>query len=298
MGDIVLDELELHGPSLLVEPDLHLGHLEVEGSGSEAALPEHGGAGPRFVDAATDLVLGRFLKDGEGLAVGEAGGTTDDGASETDLADRPVAPDGRKNAESQTILVRTQAAKAIGKVFRQHRDDPVREINAVAALAGLLVEMGSRLHIVGDIRNMDAHLPTVRYGLHLDGVVKVARIVGIDRNDVASTEILAPIQIGRGHLSAETVGLHTDRRGKFAGEAMLVDDCEHVHAGRTRRPENLGDRADRGLVAVLPAVETGHHLVAGTGVLGRCYQQITREAVIVRHHFEEASVLSQRSHHG
>ena len=51
-------------------------------------------------------------------------------------------------------------------------------------------------------------------------------------------------------------------------------------------------------MAVFPAVETGHYLVTRTGVLCWGHQQITGEARIVGHHFEEPSVFLQRSHHG
>ena len=39
VGDIVLNKFKLHGMALLIQPDLHFGHLKVESSGGEAPFP-------------------------------------------------------------------------------------------------------------------------------------------------------------------------------------------------------------------------------------------------------------------
>ena len=118
VGDVVLDQFELHGVTLLVEPDLNLGHLEIECPGREALLPQDGGAVPCLVDTASRLILGRFLEQREGLTVGQTGGAADDRASETDIPNGAVAVDLGKDAKGEPILVRAKTAESVGEIFR------------------------------------------------------------------------------------------------------------------------------------------------------------------------------------
>ena len=148
VGDVVLHFLELDWPAVLIEPDLHFWHLQVERPGGKAFFPEHRGAVPCRVHATPCLVLGRSLQQREGLSVGQPGGAADDGPSEADMSDRTVAVDVCEDAECQTILVRTQAAEPVAQVLWEHRDDAVCKVNAVAPVTRFGVERGARHHVV------------------------------------------------------------------------------------------------------------------------------------------------------
>ena len=92
--------------------------------------------------------------------------------------------------------------------------------------------------------------------------------VGIDRDDAASAQILSAFQVFLRDPLAEAFRLRADGSGEVAGQAVLVNDREHVDAGGTRRAEDLHDVTLGIDMAVFPAVELSHHLVTGTTSLG------------------------------
>ena len=296
VGDVVLDQFQLHGASLAIEPDFHLRHFQIKRPGGKAALAKGGGAVPGGMDTTAYFVVRGGLKQGKGLPVGEACRTPDDRTAKPDMADRAVAVNVCKDAEGKTILVGAQAAKTVTEIFRQHRNDAIGEIDAVAAQAGLLVEKGGRLHIMGDIGDVDGDRPTEVRRLHLDGIVKVPRVIGIDRDDIPAPQILAPIQIRLRDDFAELSGFLADRCGKFARQAVLVNHRKHIHTGGTRGSEHL-DNAPLGIhMAVLPLVEPGHNLVSGLGVLCGGNIEIPREAGIIGDNMIEILGFLKRAH--
>ena len=113
VGNVVLDQLQLHGTTLTIKPDLHLGHFQIECPCGKAAFAQGGGTVPGGMDATAHFIGGRGLKHGKGLSIGEARGAADDGTAKADMADRAVAVDRGKDAEGEAILVGAQAAEAV-----------------------------------------------------------------------------------------------------------------------------------------------------------------------------------------
>ena len=151
---------------------------------------------------------------------------------------------------------------------------------------------------MGDIGDVDGDIPSVIGRLHLDGVVEVAGIVRVNRDDVASPQILAPLPVGRGDGVAEAFRLHADRSREFTRQPVLMDHREHVDARRVGGSEHLDDDPLGIHVAVLPAFEARHDLVADAGPLRRGNVQVARETRIVGDDMEEILRLLERSHDG
>ena len=148
---------------------------------------------------------------------------------------------------------------------------------------------------MGDIGDVDGRLPSVIGGLHLDGVIEVASGVRIDRDDVAPAQILASLEILGGDLAAEMFRLHAHRRREFPRETVLVDHREHVDAGGSGGPQHLHDGSLGIHMAVLPAVEARHDLVADLRAAGGRDIEVAREAGVVRHHMMEILRLLKRA---
>ena len=148
---------------------------------------------------------------------------------------------------------------------------------------------------MGDIGDVDGRLPSVIGGLHLDGVIEVASGVRIDCDDVAPAQILAALEILGRDFPAEMLRLHAHWRWEFARETVLVDDREHVDPGGSGGPEDLHDGSLGIHMAVLPAVEARHDLVADLRAAGGRDIEVAWEARVVRHHMMEVLRLLKRA---
>src|SRR5215470_8355359 len=96
-----------------------------------------------------------------------------------------------------------KAANTVAQSLRQHRDHTIRQINAVAAPAGLAIQRAARLYVSGNIGDVHTKIPTAVWKLvHVNCVVEIACVIGIDGNDELVTQIFP----SRDALSANLVG--------------------------------------------------------------------------------------------
>ena len=101
--------------------------------------------------------------------------------------------------ERGAILAFLQRADVGRQRLGKHRHDPVREIDAVAAPPRLLVERGAGADVEADVRDRDDRLPPALIGRIVvgsgpHGIVMVARIGRVDRDDRDVGEVLALAQ--------------------------------------------------------------------------------------------------------
>ena len=292
VGNVVLHPLEPHGAAGFVEPDFDFRKFQIEGSGGEAFFAQQGGEFPCGVDALGEevAIFRRLLENGERLFVGEPRGAADDGLGEADGLDFSALQDLGEDGERHAVDLRLEAADAIAERLRQHRDDPVGQINAVPSRMRLAVEGGLGFHIVGDIGDMDADTPTVGNTLHIDGVVKVLRVIRVDGENKAVAQILALGGIGGIDFWGDALGLAQDIMGKFQWQPVLANDREHIDAQRTGRAEDF-DEVSLGVhMARWPGVELRDHFVADLGQQrrgGRFDIEVLDESRIVCHDIEE-----------
>src|SRR5436190_15835439 len=157
--------------------------------------------------------------------------------------------------------MRIQTANAITQSFRQHRNYAVRQVNAVSAALSLAVKAAAWPYICTDICNVDTELPAAFDFRHVDGVVEIASVIWIDRDDKLLPEILATFnRIDRDALRNCGCFLK-DKLRKFHWQMVFSNDRQDVHAGRGARPQHLDDFPFWINVARLPRFQSDHDLV-------------------------------------
>ena len=126
--------------------------------------------------------------------------------------------------------------------LRQHRHDAVGEIDRVAADLRLAVEPGAGPHVVGDVGDRHVHDAAaavagvgVRGGV--DGIVVVARIDGIDGEEIERAQVGAAGELRR--LELPQLGQHGGR--ELVGDAVRVHGDQADLALVLRVAERLGD---------------------------------------------------------
>ena len=112
----------------------------------------------------------------------------------------PVGRDVHLAGEGQPVDIGVEAADAVRERLGQHGDGPVGQIDAGAALVGLLVEERAFLHVVRHVGDMH---PEAVPGLDLldgDGVVEVARFFAVDGDRRQVPQVVPALAHGSGHL--------------------------------------------------------------------------------------------------
>src|SRR5438132_11814312 len=93
----------------------------------------------------------------------------------------------------QAIDARIETADAVAQSLRQHGDHAVREVNAVSAPRRFSIQRAVGLYVSGDISNVDAEPPTAPDLLHMNRVVEIARVIGLDGVDDSVAPIFASV---------------------------------------------------------------------------------------------------------
>ena len=155
VGGLLFDPV---GPAAFVEPHAQLGKVQIEGAGGEASFSEGRSERPRLLEETIEIIGGRPVQAELRLLVSEAVSGVDDRALKAGDADAAVRPDTDKGRVSEPLFLGTQGAEVIRKPLRQHGDDPVHQVNAVGAAAGLLIQGGAGANVVRDIGDVNADL--------------------------------------------------------------------------------------------------------------------------------------------
>ncbi len=181
-----------------VEDELRLRQVEVERAALVAALAhqlrelvhrqqrgDERGEGPaRFPVAVHDRL---------GLRVGEAGRTADDAVVEGRLLHAPAGVEVDHDGLGEPVPALDEAADVARERVRQHRHDPVGEVDRRAAEVGLLVERPSFAHVVRDVGDVHREaIASVGPTLDSDGVVVVARRLRVDGDGEPAPEVGSP----------------------------------------------------------------------------------------------------------
>ena len=144
--------------------------------------------------------------------------------------------------------------------MREHRHDPVGEIDAVAAPPGLAVERARRADIETDVGDCDDRVPPAPFARRgPDGVVMITRVDGVDRDDRQVAKILAPLAKRQ---PGDPVRLLHHIVAKLMGQAVLVDRDQ----AETARGEGIAeDRVDLDGDPGRPAGRFADDEIAGAG---------------------------------
>ena len=266
----------VHGHRLAVFVDLHLhfGTLEVHGAGSETLFAELQGYliedQHRFLHVIrNDAAFGSFaelrlhsvvpgLDDGLGALVGEAVVGLDDRPAEPGIDDLRERGDLEHGGEGELLLVRTQGAQFVGEFLRQHGHGPVHQINGCPAGLGLHVHRSSRLDVVGNVGDMDAHLVVAVVQLaEGQGVVEVLRIGRVDGEGQDLAEVLAAGAVLVGDFLGNPVGSVLHGLFELVGKAELGEDRVHLGIVLARHAQYVHDMPVGPALTALPAIHDG-----------------------------------------
>jgi hypothetical protein len=163
-------------------------------------------------------------------------------ASAADLA---VLPDLHLAREAEPVDLRIQGTESVREHLRQHRQHAACEVHRRAALARLAVDCAAGAHVVGDVGDRDDEPPAAAHALAVHGVVEVARVRAVDRDERELAQI-EPVALVRGRdFVAEARGLiqHVLRPGVRQTEA--ADRHLRFDAGLIGLAEHFDDCSER-----------------------------------------------------
>jgi hypothetical protein len=103
----------------------------------------------------------------------------------------------------------------IRELLRQHRQDAARKVDRSRALARFAVERGAGPYVVADVGDGDDQAEAAGVRLGKDGVVEVARVLAVDRDERQRAQVLAAGPGGGVHLAAERARLCEGRGRKL-----------------------------------------------------------------------------------
>ena len=178
--------------AIRVEDNLGLGDFDVKRTRRKTLcaylLGERGNRAYRLRLARADSRVGFAADDGHHLFVCEARLRADHRLRERSLYDLAVLVEREEDGERETVFVGDERADAVAELLWEHRHDLVAEIYARGAAIRLAVDRAPRLHIVRDVRDVDAE-----YAVSLVVRLERKRIVVVARRlRVAGKYELAP----------------------------------------------------------------------------------------------------------
>ena len=304
LGERALALDEGDGVALLVELDLDLGDVEVDGAAA-VALGFHDV--PQFLERLEHRQEVALRLDGLGVfvdedfvddVVGEAAVDVDDGGDDLIARDLALGAHLHLAGHREAVDALVEAADAVGERERQHRDDAVDEVNARAALARLAVERLALAHVPAHIGDVDAEeVGAVRLFLDVDAVVEVLGVVAVDGDDGEVAAVAAAlVLIGRGVL-LDVIRSVLHVLGELLREVVLAHDGEHVDARVALLAEHLDDLALRVVAAGRPFRDLDDDLRArarAAEMLLR-HEDVVVELRVVRRHEGERLVALERA---
>ena len=138
------------------------------------------------------------------------------------------------DGKRQTVLVGTKRAQVVRQALGQHGQHAIGQIHRCRAMARLKIDMPVPSHIVRDIGDVDAQLvAAIGRALQRNGIVKVARVDRVDRNDKAVAQIASErIFERRGHIERQPLGLGQCCLGIAIGIAITRHYILNTQIGR------------------------------------------------------------------
>src|SRR5215469_3432053 len=200
-------------------------------------------------------------QNGERLPIRKPSYTSNDCWRKSILLDSSDSIKLHKNAFCETVLVRSQAANSIRQSFRQHRQYSIRKINTITSSERFTVKGYTWFHIMRDISNMNSDSPSTVAAHHMDSVVKVARIVRIDREYRCGSQVLAPSQFFARYFERNRFRFFQYRVRKHHRKIIFSNNRQDIDPRLSSRAENLNNLAFGINVAVFPGFQPDNHFV-------------------------------------
>ncbi|OQC22670.1 MAG: hypothetical protein BWX68_03056 [Verrucomicrobia bacterium ADurb.Bin063] len=192
--------------------------------------------------------------------IAERGTGADERAVSFALVEPAGVVEDQLHGVGQVVFVGAQTAHLDGEIARQHANDAVHQISAVAAAACLAVNSRVGFHIRGDIRDVYAQLPAaIGQARDGNGVVLVVRRGGVNGEDQPVTQIHAARPVSA-----------ANRRGDLPRRALHLRREVFFHAVILEQRRNVVVRVIRLAEVILKA--GGHGAGRGGGGGGEAGQ--------------------------
>ena len=304
---------DLLNAAQLVADDLGLDRVEIDGAAFLAALRQQLVKLVQVLHLRHDRAHGMrgrpagLLQRGPDVGVGGAGMRVHDRVVELVGGDRAglgaAGRDDHVADQHQAVHLGVQRAQAVGQRFRQHRDDPAREIDAGAALERVIVQRVAGPHVVADVGDRHQQAPARALALAraqfnrltVDGVVEVAGVLAVDGDQRHVAQVDAVFQVALANHVGQARGLLAGGFGEFHRHVELAHRDLDLHAGIVDLAQHLGHAAQRLRVAGgLRHDLDRHHLpvLGAVGVAGRD-QDVVLDALVFRHHDGQAMLMQE-----
>src|SRR6266516_3283152 len=125
----------------------------------------------------------------------------------------------------EPIDSRVETTHAVTQTFRQHRDNAVRQIDAVSAAARFEVERAIGLYVSGNIGNMNAETPTAALDLFdINRVIEVPRVIRINGDNKFLAQIFTPVELSRVDLFRNPIRLIHNVIRKLSRQMIFAND--------------------------------------------------------------------------
>ncbi len=222
-----------------IENELALGQIEIERVAALALDSDDRMGGVKGLQHAVEKRLRRLVRAsvdrGLGLLVSEARGRAHHDAVKRMRALAPVGAEDHARRERRAVLVRAERAEVVGDALGQHRHDPVREIDRVAALERLRVHRRPGTDIGRDVGDGDgddepAGVPRIGIEDRMDGVVVILGVGRIDGDERKGAPVLAR---GAEADGPRVLGLLQRRGRKDMGNVMRLERDQAHRRART-----------------------------------------------------------------
>src|SRR5438876_10423078 len=243
--------------------NFYFGKIEIERAMLESLPPQQRCERPGGVQSFAQFVAGFRLKNRVSLFVSQSLVAANHAFRKARAFCPTVLVELNENRVGETVDTGPQAANPVAQSLRQHRNDPVGQINAVAASARFTIQRAVRFDIRSDTGNEYAQLSILIVEFFdVNGVVKIARIIRIDRDDELSSQIFAIFSHSPVDCFWNSTGLIDNLFWELGRKPVFSNDRQHVDAGRSSRSEHFDDFTFRIDVTRFPRLEPDDYFVA------------------------------------
>ena len=188
--------------------------------------------------------------------------------------------------------MRTEGAELVAELLRKHRHSPVDQIYRSTTGLRLLIDHIARLHIMGDVSDMDSYFVISIFKLlERESVVKVLRISRVNRECQYITEVLSALKILSSNIFRYAVGCICDLRLETVWKGIFRKDSMHLGVVLARLSEHIDDMSARAHLMARPVIHDRSDLHARTGL-----QLLTSVSVLseLEHLMDRILFVSQR----
>ena len=220
-----------------------------------------------------------------------------DGRVKLRLAGDALLVDFHVADEAQTINLRLQRTNAIAQNFRQHRHHKSRKIHRRRTQLRFIIECTSRRYVMRNIRDRDDEtIATARQRFAINRIVKILRILTINRHQLHLAQINTIGNLCSRDLDRNRFGFLNHRRRKFVRNVVTMNrgfDGQRCGEFVTEDCHNFANRWAP-FVGHLSQFGDDELSVAGIHFGIRWNHDVALDALVIRHHIRNAIFLNQR----